>query len=318
MKLSKEIVGMTFKERYREICKTQEDVPLFMQPYWLDLVCDPDTWDVTLSFDEDGAISGAWAYHTGSRYGLRYVRLPALTPFTGIWMHIPQDLPVQKQMARRHEIISDLETQLPAVPILELKLHWSLQDWLPLYWKGYRQETRYTFYFPEPHLDTILENTSKSFRRNLRTAQRRYVIEEGNAHDLHRMMEHVLALRDARSPVTEEMLGRIVGKMRERGQCKVYSARDGDMVNAIIFTVWDAHTTYYLIGGRADTNNRHAAQMLLCEAIRDAEQRGHAFDFEGSMIQGVNVFFQSFGAQLMPYCFIYRYRGIAKWKYLNK
>jgi hypothetical protein len=131
------------------------------------------------------------------------------------------------------------------------------------------------------------------------------------------MMENVFEMRGARVAFTQQTLEGIVDTLQKRDQCHLYAARDDEGIQAILLVVWDSTTTYYLIGGRRQTDSRHGTNLLLWQAIADAAQRGHAFDFEGSMIQGVNQFFQKFGAELTPYHYIYKYRGLARYKYLR-
>lgn len=307
---------MTSQDAYREFCQGRNDLPLFMQPFWLDMTCDPGTWDAVVSKHEDGSIRGAWAFRYGTKLGLRWIRLPILTPFTAIWIEDLQSDSIQKQITHRHEIMIELEAQLPTAQIVELKLPWTFQDWLPLYWKGYRQETRYTFRFDITDTAEIHEGFSKSAQRNLRAAERHFTIEDGTISDLYSMMEHVLEMREAQVIFAENQLEQIVNTLQQRQQCKIYAARDAEGIQAIALMVWDSYTTYYLIGGRSRTDSKHGMGLLIWQAIQDAALRGHAFDFEGSMIKGVNRFFQNFGAQLTPYHYIYRYRGLAKVKYL--
>ncbi len=307
---------MTSKDTYREICTSIPDLPLFMEPFWLDIVWPDERWGAVFSRNEEGVIHGAWAYAFGTTYGMSWNRLPVITPYTALWIQSPVALPVQKQIAHRHEVMLDLERQLPRSQILELKLRWTFQDWLPLYWTGYRQETRYTFRFPVVDTESIYAGFSKSFKRNLRAADREYTIEEGRVDDLYALMERVFELRDAHVTLTKQTLEHLVSTLRQRQQCQIYAARDTEGVQAIMLAVWDSTTTYYLIGGRRRTDSRHGMNLLLWQAIQDAGKRGHAFDFEGSMIEGVNKFFQSFGAELTPYHYIYRYRGLARLKYL--
>jgi hypothetical protein len=152
---------------------------------------------VVFSLHDDGSIRGAWAHRHGTKLGMRWIKLPVLTPFTAIWIGEAEERSPQKDIAHRHEVLADLERQLPQAQIVELKLPWTFQDWLPMYWKGYREETRYTFRFPEINMETIHEGFSKSFRRNLRAAERHYTIEDGNVSDLYTMMERVFEMRDA-------------------------------------------------------------------------------------------------------------------------
>ena len=130
------------------------------------------------------------------------------------------------------------------------------------------------------------------------------------------MMERVFALREATPLLTEDVLKKVVAEMRARNQGELYCAVDDQGPQTAIFTVWDDTTTYYLIGGRKQSDSRHGKNLLIWQALQDTANRKQAFDFEGSMIQGVNRFFQNFGARLTPYHYVYRYRGIARIKYL--
>ncbi len=306
---------MTPQESYRAFCAGRDELPLFMQPYWLDAVCVHAPWNAVLSYDDQGAVRGAWAFQTGTKWGMTWIRLPVITPFTGIWLDIAEGLTPQKQLALRHEILSDLITQLPKAHIFELKVQWPLQDWLPFYWRGYRQETHYTFRFPHIDVAAIEKNFSSNFQRKLQSADKYYRVEACGVAELYPMMERVFAARERDLPLSAETLQNIVDVLRERNQCHLYAARDGEGLQAALLAVWDAHTTYYLLGGRNRKDNKHGFQLLLWHAIRDAAQRGHAFDFEGSMLEGVNTFFQGFGAELTPYLYLYRYRGVAQVKY---
>lgn len=288
-----------------------------MQPFWLDMTCEFGNWDAVFSYDEAGEIRGAWAFHHGTRFGMRWIRLPILTPFTALWIEARADLSKYKQMVHRHEVLGDLEKQLPRMHVFEIKLPWIMTDWLSLYWQGYHQETRYTFRFEEIDMQKIEAATSKSFRRNLRTAERHFTIDEGTVSDLYMMMENVFEMRDARVVFSQNTLAHIVTTLRQKDQCHLYAARDADGVQAILLVVWDDRTMYYLIGGRRHTDSKHGTDLLLWQAIGDAGRRGLAFDFEGSMIRGVNQFFQKFGADLTPYFYIYKYRGLARLKYLR-
>ena len=124
-------------------------------------------------------------------------------------------------------------------------------------------------------------------------------------------------IRKDQIPFDFELLNAAYSAVHARGQSTIYQAVDEDGVNAAILTVQDAHTTYYLLGGRAGSNTRNSTNLLIWQAIQDAAERGDDFDFEGSMIKGVHRFFQSFGGEMVPYHFVYRYLGIGKVKYLR-
>ena len=66
-------------------------------------------------------------------------------------------------------------------------------------------------------------------------------------------------------------------------------------------------SAYYLLGGgdpELPTSGAHS--FLLWEAIRFAASVTKRFDFEGSMVKGIERSFRSFGARQVPYSKVWR------------
>lgn len=310
------LATMSNKKAYFDFCAETKEIPLFMQPYWLDAIVG-DAWDALVSYDKDGQIVGAWAIHERKQRGMKALVLPPMTPFTGMYLKVDETRPVQKQALQRQEILEDLIGQIPEVAIFEQKFQFTLEDWAPFYWAGFKQETRYTFRFEQPNAEEIREGLSKTLGRNLRSAERRFTIDVNDDIDeMFALVQNVFKLRDSQMVITLDELRSVYNVLQGRGQCAIYRAIEDDQVSAAVFVVWDDTTTYYLLGGRASSNTKHSTNLLLMRAIADAQERGHAFDFEGSMIKGVHRFFQSFGAEMKGYMYVYRYSGVAKVKYL--
>lgn len=305
-------------DAYRDFCATRDDIPVFMKPHWLDAVCGSDAWQGLLASDDSGVVRGAWAIHVKRKMGMHAIILPPLTFFTGIWLDVDMSLPVDKQIDMRHVLLADLESQLPAYTVFEQKFHHPLQDWLPFYWRGYRQETRYTYRFAKVDMEVIGKNVSKSFRRNLRRADRIFSVEVSkDVPAFYSLVREVFDIRKESIPFTQHTVEKIFGALHGRDECRIYKATEPEGASASIMVVWDATTTYYILGGRKGSNTRGATNLLIWAALEDAAQRGHAFDFEGSMIGGVNRFFRSFGAEMVPYLYVYKYNGLAAYKYLT-
>ena len=305
------------KKAYIAFCKDNSDVPLFMRPYWMDAVAE-DAWDAILVRDDDGLVRAAWALHIIRRKGRQAIVLPNITPFTGIYLKLDESLPMQKQALQRQQLLEALIRRLPKSSIFEQKVQHTLQDWSPFHWAGFRQETRYTFRFDQVDTEAILANVSKSFRRNLRSAARKYSVEEStDPKELYNLVEKVYQIREDKIAFDEATVVRAFNALHPRGQCAIYRATEGNEVSAVIFAVWDEGTTYYLLGGRNDSNTRSSTTLLIWHAIEQAAARGHAFDFEGSMIKGVHRYFQKFGAAMTPYMYIYKYKDIARLKMLG-
>ena len=64
-----------------------------------------------------------------------------------------------------------------------------------------------------------------------------------------------------------------------------------------------------MAGGSTDAGRLHGAMHgLLARAIEEAAATGcTVFDFEGSMLRGVEPFFRGFGGELTPYFRVYKF-----------
>ena len=73
---------------------------------------------------------------------------------------------------------------------------------------------------------------------------------------------------------------------------------------AVVYIVWDEKRSYYILGGYDVEESHHGASAIaMWEAIKfTKEELGlNQFDFEGSMMQPVELFFRKFGGKLTPY-----------------
>jgi lipid II:glycine glycyltransferase (peptidoglycan interpeptide bridge formation enzyme) len=67
--------------------------------------------------------------------------------------------------------------------------------------------------------------------------------------------------------------------------------------------VYDKNNCYYLLGGvNKNSGIQGINNLLIQKSIEKAKEVGcKTFDFEGSMLKGVEKFFRGFGPELVPY-----------------
>ena len=79
-------MDMTNKERYAEFCQHQPDMPVMMQPWWLEAVCAGKEWDVMLftrsdigmQANKDDEIVAALPYLIRKRLWYKFILMPQL------------------------------------------------------------------------------------------------------------------------------------------------------------------------------------------------------------------------------------------------
>src|SRR4051812_46334880 len=63
--------ALTNKEQYKLLCTKPTDLPIFLQDWWLDAVC--DNWDAAIVKNGDN-ISGVWPYPLEQKMGTSLLR----------------------------------------------------------------------------------------------------------------------------------------------------------------------------------------------------------------------------------------------------
>jgi hypothetical protein len=288
---------MTSKEQFIQLCHHQP-VQLFAQPWWLDAVC--DSWDVALVKKGDKVI-GAWPYPLEKKLGVSLLRTPLLTPYLGPQVFPPSDLKESNRDSFEHETVAALMAQLPPARFWHLNLPPGMKQ-AGLFKKyGLHSHVQQTFLL-DLAVDeaTLLGNMKDTLRRNLRAAEAEITIgnDPTQLAQLYAFQKHTLGRKGSALPYTVAYLQCIMDACLAHNACALWIARDKDgTIQAMVWQVWDAHRSYYFMGGQnPEGNNYKAMSLLLWHAIKEAKKKGNTtFDFEGSMDEGVERFFRNFG-----------------------
>lgn len=301
---------MSAKEKYRELCKKEQDIPIFSKDWWLDTVCGDGNWNVCV-VEENNRIIASMPYYVTRKFGQKILSHPALTQTLGPWMG---SLPgkYSKVLARQKDIMYELIDQLPDHDHFGQKWHYSITNWLPFYWRGYEQTTRYTYILKDiSNLEDIWSGLQENIRREIRKAENRYnlsIRDDLSIKDFLRLNEMTFQRNGERLPYSYEFVEKLEAATSSRGCSKMLIAQDSEGNNhAGVFLVWDDTTTYYLMGGGdPELRNSGATSLCMWEAIKFASKITKNFNFEGSMIEPIERFFRAFGAVQMPYHSIHK------------
>ncbi len=304
---------MNKKELYREFCQ-HKSIPFFLNDWWLDAVSESHKWDVIIH-RSGGIITGILPYILKKKMGLTLITMPKLTPYLGPWIEYPVGQKYATQLSYEKDVYTALIEQLPKFDFFKQRLHSSIANWTPFYWKGFKQTTRYTYILDDlESKDKIWEKFQTKIRTDIKKAKDRFKIEIKD--DL--PTEHLTTLsmktfqRQGQSfPYSKALLERVFNACARHKRGKAFYAVDpSNNIHAAIYVVWDDRTVYYLLGG-TDSKLRQsgATSYLIWHAIQFAIASSKAFDFEGSMIEPVERFFRGFGGRLAPYFTIFKIKS---------
>lgn len=296
------------KARYSEFCLGAY-VPLQLQPWWLDAVCNADRWSAVLSDDKGGRITGALPYFLTRRRGFPVIQLPPFTAYAGPWLAYP-DNPDFKENSRygfEHQVMAALIAQLPRFTFFQQNFLPEIQNWLPFYWAGFHQTTRYTYLLPGTgHPEELYRNLKNKLRTDLRTAERETeVVRQYDPDLLFWLNRQSFNRKGLRQPYRREPFENLHTALTERNQSASFMARDRatGVPHAALYLAYDARRATLLLSGFDPALGRRSRALhgLYWQAIRFCAERGLSLDFEGSMEPGIERALRAFGGRLTPY-----------------
>lgn len=317
---------MNNKELYTELCETERTICLYNQPWWLDATAGSDNWDVLLCI-KDGKIIGSMPYYLKSKYGLKYITVPYRTQHNGVWIKYPEDISGERKISFETSVMVDLIGQLENVAKKQGVLHYQqtfsplVTNWMPFYWHGYKQTTRYTYRLPDIHdVDQIFQNFKHNKRKNINKAKALGIEVKFDlpADVFYNFHKECLLKQGKIINYSYEEFERVYNVLYERNAGRTIYAQsaDGKLLCAL-FNGWDSVWGYDWISAiDIETRNTGAPDLLVYSMICFLADKVEGYDFEGSMIMGVEESFRAFGTVQTPYFRIwktYSRNPIIKW-----
>jgi len=298
------------REAYEAICGAESLISVFAQPWYLDLVCGGvDGWESIVILSKGTAI-GAIAFPKYKKQGFTAVTNVKQWPYAQVWISYPDDMKPVSRKAREVEVLEKIVSEIPSVDRFNLKFDHTFENWLPFYWKGYSQTTYYTYILPtsELSLTNIRSHYKESVRRALKKGNKFLSVDDGNVEDLISLGQKTFMRQNMAYPNDPEKVRKVVSKCIENGSGKLYQASDQEgRVHSCIFVLSDKLMSYYMLGGSdPELRNSGAMNVLLDHAISKASEKGGDFNFEGSMVPGIERFFRTFGATQVPLLKVYK------------
>ena len=293
------------KVKYRDLCTREPSIPLFSQFWWLDALVGEGGWDVAL-VESGSEIVAAMPYVVRRKFGKTLLGQPPLTQNLGPWLR-ETGAKQANRLSRQKELMEKLIADLPFYDHFSQSWDYRQTNWLPFYWAGYTQTSRYTYRLSDLSDEQELWfGLRENIRSDIRKAQNRFGIQVRSDFGIDaflRLNAMTFARQDMEVPVSPDLVRKLDAACAERGGRRIFIAEDAEgKQHAAVYIVWDSNNAYYLMGG-GDPELRSSGATSLCmwEAIKYASSVARSFDFEGSMIEPVERFFRAFGATQTEY-----------------
>lgn len=286
---------------YADLVKT---AGVFNSPKWLSI------YDSNLKlfglYNNDNKLFGTFFWYTESRMGIKRLRLPPYTPHCGLYFTNPAqnrssinsfNKEVKEKLVEFFEISKK--------NLLTLAFPTAIVDLQSFTWKGYKVIPNYTYQISLLKTPDEIFKDFDSKNRNLinKVEKENYNIQPlGDKKVLYDFLHQ--SLLAAKANVHEPILKNIINEFITDNNSFTFCLKDSSgNISSAVLCLYDSKCCYYLLAG----NNRNhiingANNLLVYKSIIKAKELGcSVFDFEGSMIPGVEKFFRSFGGNLVPY-----------------
>lgn len=302
---------MDNKTKYIKLCEEEKSIPLFSKYWWMDAVCSKENWEVILIEDNEKPIASLPYFFKRHSNGMEIRKAP-LTQNNGIWIKYPHDMKYEKALAYEKKLMNRVIDAIENLDITRYQqyFHYSVENWLPFYWRGYSQTTRYTYVIEDTSdLELVKRNFNYNVRKNLARANKKVIIKEGmDIEDFFNLNEKTFTRQNLDIPYSLDLLKSLDFQCAKRNSRKIYYAVDNKSnIHCAIYLVWDENSVYYLMSGSdPDFRDSQALTLLMYKGIELASHLNKKFDFEGSMKENIENFFRQFGAVQKPYHNIYK------------
>ena len=287
-------------------------MPIFVQPWYLDAVCQAgnEGWEAVIA-EKGGQVAAVLPYYWRKKGPFQIQTVPHLTKFMGIYFH--QDF---SSTRHQHQLSKTVIEQLPKAAYFGQNFHYHYTDWLPFYWTGYQQSTQYSYVLDDLRdLDQVLANFSADYRNHkLRKAKAAVrVVNDRSLKEFYDVETMSFQRQGLPFPFSYDYLAQYDQVMKDRGVRQIFFAVDQEeQIHSVLYLLIDHDRTYYhMAGDHPELRQSGAAILLVWEAIQYTKKvlQKNIFDFEGSMIPSIERVRRQFGAKQVPYFKIEKYHS---------
>ena len=299
------------KELFRKLCEEEKSICIYEQAWWLDIDCGPDNWDVVLSFSNN-RIVGALPFYTKKSKGFKYITIPFRSQHHGPWIKEMKDMSPAKKLSHENTIMSDLIDKIEAIAKKQKIVFFNqcfspnITNWLPFYWKHYKQTTLYTYRIQDIRNPELVLNSFESGKRyNIKNAIKKGIIikEDLSPNDFYSFHKKVVEKKGKHIKYSFDMFQSYYNGLYKHNQGKcLYAVNSNGVIEGAILVAYDSSWGYdWITAFDSGAKSSGSSDLLVFSAIKFLSNKTIGFDFEGSMDQGIEHSYRHFGTVQTPY-----------------
>ncbi len=230
---------------------------------------------------------------------------PMLDKYLGI-LFIKDSGNRQKVLSKEYKYMELIIEEIKEIKSFDYYFHPNFKNWIPLSWQGFTQQTRYTYRIDYKNgLDAIFSNFHGNLKNDIKNAKKNNITvkEDISFELLWELVSKTFLRQGSKAPFKKEKLHYFINTLKDRDQLRTFGAFNevGDCI-AVLGIVYEDKSSYLLLNGiDIEKQVRGANALMIWNTIEYFYNKCNYFDFEGSMLPGVEPFYRRFGGELTPY-----------------
>jgi len=231
---------------------------------------------------------------------------PMLDKYLGVLFEVGSSN-VHKKESNEYKAMELISKECKKIKSFDYYFHPNFDNWIPFSWEGYAQKTRYTYRinYKENSLEEIYSKFHSGIvKNNIKKGQKSGAIikEDIDFEDIWDIVNKTFLRQGSKSPFKKERLKEYIESLSKRGVFKSFGVYFMGKCVAVTGLVQDSKSAYFLLNGiDIEQMPRGANTLMIYKAIEYFSERCDYFDFEGSMLPGVEPLYRKFGGERVQY-----------------
>ncbi len=203
-------------------------------------------------------------------------------------------------LRNKHKVIEALAERVKGLRSFDFTYHPNFTNWLPFYWRGFRQSSLYTYRIDlSCGMKSIRSNYQKNRKHLLNKALREEVrVADGTSDELYETICSTFKAQKKTMPIARSRIEKFFQLEKNFFCLSAFDANDD--LKCSCGVLYDDYCAYLLLNGK-NTDAGPANTYLVDSAIEKCVGRSKVFDFEGSMHQRIERFYRAMGGLQTEY-----------------
>lgn len=269
---------------------------VFEQPWWLDIVA-KDLWH-EITVREGEKVIARLPYVLNGKT----IKNPIFTQTLGIWLDASLKEPAKgnHQYRLQKDTFKAIVEQLPKCNNIDFVFDSEIKYILPFRWLGFDIKPEFSYRIFDVNKKEIDEDFfERRIRKQIITGQKELILdcESNDIEAFIELQNKTFARQNRKNPYPKDITNNIIKTAIDNERGKLFFAKDSNGNNhAASFVLYDDKVCYHLLSGQ-DTSYGYdgAVAFLFYKEILFSREHSRDFDFEGSMVEGIEQVFRRFG-----------------------